>query len=67
MEVKKDLMYTKDHEWVKIEGEEAYVGLCDYAQNQLGEIVYVELPDVDDEFDVEDAVAAIESTKAASD
>ncbi|WP_099950865.1 glycine cleavage system protein GcvH [Ezakiella peruensis] len=67
MEVKKDLMYTKDHEWVKIEGEEAYVGLCDYAQDHLGEIVYVELPDVDDEFDVEDAVAAIESTKAASD
>ena len=67
MEVKKDLMYTKDHEWVKIEGEEAYVGLCDYAQDHLGEIVYVELPDVDDEFDVEDTVAAIESTKAASD
>ena len=67
MEVKKDLMYTKDHEWVKIEGEEAYVGLCDYAQDHLGEIVYVELPDVDDEFDVEDSVAAIESTKAASD
>ena len=67
MEVKKGLLYTKDHEWVKIEGEEAYVGLCDYAQDHLGEIVYVELPDVDDEFGAEDAVAAIESTKAASD
>lgn len=67
MEVKKDLLYTKDHEWLKVEGEEAYVGLCDYAQSHLGEIVYVELPEVDDEFDKEDAVAAIESTKAASD
>ncbi len=67
MEVKKGLLYTKDHEWLKVEGEEAYVGLCDYAQSHLGEIVYVELPDVDDEFAKEDAVAAIESTKAASD
>lgn len=67
MEVKKDLFYTKDHEWLKVEGDEAYVGLCDYAQDHLGEIVYVELPDEDDEFDAGDSVAAIESTKAASD
>lgn len=67
MDVKKDLYYTKDHEWLKVEGEEALVGLCDYAQDHLGEIVYVELPDEDDEFDEGDSVAAIESTKAASD
>ena len=67
MEVKKDLFYTKDHEWLKVEGDEAYVGLCDYAQDHLGEIVYVELPDDNDEFDAGDSVAAIESTKAASD
>ena len=67
MEVKKDLFYTKDHEWLKVDGEEAYIGLCDYAQEHLGEIVYVELPDEDDEFEAGDSVAAIESTKAASD
>ncbi|MDO5716166.1 MAG: glycine cleavage system protein GcvH [Tissierellia bacterium] len=67
MEIKKDLFYTKDHEWIKVEGEFAYVGLCDYAQSHLGEIVYVELPAEGDAFDAADALAAIESTKAASD
>lgn len=67
MEVRKDLYYTKDHEWLKLEGETALIGLCDYAQEHLGEIVYVELPSEDDEFEAGDAVAAIESTKAASD
>ena len=57
MEVKKDLFYTKDHEWLKVDGEEAYIGLCDYAQEHLGEIVYVELPDEDDEFEAGDSDA----------
>lgn len=46
MKVLKDLYYTKDHEWIKVEGNEGYIGLTDYAQDQLGDIVYVELPEV---------------------
>jgi len=67
MKVMKDLYYTKDHEWVKVEGDLAYVGITDYAQSSLGDIVYVELPEVDDEFEKEEAFGAVESVKAASD
>lgn len=67
MKVLKDLFYTNDHEWVKVEGELAYVGITDYAQHNLGDIVYVELPEIDDEFDQEEAFSAVESVKAASD
>ncbi|WP_297811938.1 glycine cleavage system protein GcvH [uncultured Finegoldia sp.] len=65
-EVAKDLLYTKDHEWVKKDGDVYQIGLADYAQDSLGDIVYVELPDVDDEIDAEDSVASVESVKAAS-
>ncbi|MBC8588167.1 glycine cleavage system protein GcvH [Paratissierella segnis] len=67
MKVLKDLYYTNDHEWVKIEGGEAYIGITDFAQHNLGDIVYVELPEIDDEFDKEEAFSAVESVKAASD
>ncbi|NMA86493.1 MAG: glycine cleavage system protein GcvH [Tissierellia bacterium] len=67
MKVLKDLFYTEDHEWVKVEGDEAYVGLADFAQDALGDIVYVELPEVDDEFEKEEGFAAVESVKAAAD
>lgn len=67
MKIVEGNFYTKDHEWVKIEGSEAYVGISDHAQDSLGDIVYVELPDVGDEFDKGDAFAVVESTKAASD
>lgn len=67
MKVVKDLFYSEDHEWVKVEGEEAYIGITDFAQDQLGDIVYVELPEVDDELEKEDDFSAIESVKAASD
>lgn len=67
MKVLKDLLYTKDHEWVKVEGDTAYIGITDFAQEQLGDIVYVELPEVGDEIDKEDVFSAIESVKAASD
>ena len=67
MKVVKDLYYTNDHEWVKVEGDEAYIGLADYAQDQLGDIVYVELPEIDDEFAKEEAFSAVESVKAAAD
>ena len=61
------LLYTKDHEWVKVEGDAATVGITDYAQEQLGEIVFVELPKVGKEFAAHKELAVVESSKAASD
>lgn len=67
METKSGLLYSNDHEWVKIEGEKAYVGITDYAQHALGEIVYVELPSVGDQINAGEVFGVIESVKAASD
>ena len=67
MKVAKDLLYSNDHEWVRVEGDDAFVGISDFAQHQLGDIVYVELPEVDDVLAKEDSFSAIESVKAASD
>jgi len=61
------LLYTKDHEWVKIEGKTATVGITDYAQQLLGELTYVELPAVGREFKFHDEMAVVESSKSASD
>lgn len=61
------LLYSEDHEWIKVDGNVATIGITDLAQDQLGEIVYVELPDVDDELDAGEAFGVIESVKAASD
>ena len=61
------LYYTKEHEWVKVEGNTAIVGITDYAQEMLGEITYVELPKLDKEVDAGDDLAVVESSKAASD
>lgn len=61
------LYYSNDHEWVRVEGQKAYIGITDFAQHALGEIVYVELPEVDDEFEAGDVFSVIESVKAASD
>jgi glycine cleavage system H protein len=65
-ETKNDLLYSKDHEWVRIEGSTAYIGITDYAQEELGEVVFVELPEVDGTFEKGDEIASIESVKAAS-
>lgn len=67
MKVEQGLFYTKDHEWVKVEGDVATVGIADYAQEHLGDIIYVELPDIDDEFDKGEAFSSVESVKAATD
>lgn len=67
MNLLKDLLYTKDHEWVKVEGEKAYIGITDYAQHALGDIVFVELTDAATELSVGDSFGAVESVKAASD
>jgi len=57
--------YTQDHEWINVDGESATVGITDYAQEQLGEVVFVELPDIDKEISKGDESAVIESVKAA--
>lgn len=67
MKVAKDLLYSNDHEWVRVEGDVAFVGISDFAQHQLGDIVYVELPEIDDDLAKEDSFSAIESVKAAAD
>lgn len=61
-----DLKYTKDHEWVRASGAEARVGITDYAQRQLGDVVYLELPDVGRRFKKGDVFGTIESVKAVS-
>lgn len=65
--VMNDCLYTKSHEYVRIEGLYAYVGITDYAQQQLGNIVYVDMPEVGDEVTAEEEFGAVESVKAASD
>ena len=61
-----DLKYTKDHEWVRVSGSEAVVGITDYAQKQLGDVVYLELPEVGRSFKKGDVFGTIESVKAVS-
>ena len=65
--VSEGLYYSESHEFVRIEGEYAYVGITDYAQHQLGNVVYVDMPDVDDEVAQGEEFGAVESVKAASD
>jgi len=67
MNVKSELFYTKDHEWVAINGDTATIGITDHAQSQLGDIVFVELPEVGTGVKVGDTLGVVESTKAVSD
>jgi len=67
MKIVEGIYYSKDHEWIKVEGDEVYIGITDYAQHALGEVVYVEMPEIDDELNSGDAFGVIESVKAASD
>lgn len=62
-----DLYYSDSHEFIKVEGDFGYVGITDYAQHELGNVVYVDLPDVDDEVSTGEEFGAVESVKAASD
>src|SRR5262249_17107627 len=61
-----NLHYSKDHEWVKVEGDAAVIGITDHAQDQLGDVVYVELPKVGDKFAANDPFGSVESVKAVS-
>ena len=67
MELREELLYSKSHEWVKEEGEEMVIGLTDYAQSELGDLVFVNLPEEGDELTVGEAFADVESVKAVSD
>ena len=64
--VPEDLHYSKDHEWVRVEGDVAVVGITDYAQNSLGDVVYVELPKAGEEFSANESFGSVESVKAVS-
>ena len=63
----KELKYTKDHEWIRYEGDEAYIGISDFAQSELGDLVFVNLPEIDDEVVAGEAFGDVESVKAVSD
>jgi glycine cleavage system H protein len=66
MNVPADLLYTKQHEWVLVEGGTAVVGITDYAQGELGDVVYIELPEEGQSFEMEESFGSVESVKAVS-
>ncbi|MBC8481685.1 MAG: glycine cleavage system protein GcvH [Planctomycetes bacterium] len=65
--IKKDLLYTSEHEWARVEGDIVTVGITDHAQELLGELTYVELPEVGAEVKIGDEIGVVESSKSASD
>ena len=67
MNIPKKLLYTKDHEWVHIENDVAVIGITDYAQSELGDIIFVELPDENTSFNCGDTVGTIEAVKTVAD
>jgi glycine cleavage system H protein len=64
--VPEDLHYSKDHEWVRVDGDQAIIGITDYAQDSLGDVVYVELPKAGEEFAANEPFGSVESVKAVS-
>ncbi len=67
MNIPSELKYTKDHEWVKIEGDMATIGITDFAQSELGDIVYVEVETVDETLDADEVFGTVEAVKTVSD
>ncbi|BAO75125.1 glycine cleavage system protein GcvH [Winogradskyella sp. PG-2] len=67
MNIPAELKYTKDHEWIKIEGDVATVGITDFAQGELGDIVYVEVETLDETLDIEEVFGTVEAVKTVSD
>ncbi|MGI6093492.1 MAG: glycine cleavage system protein GcvH [Veillonellaceae bacterium] len=67
MNIPKELKYSKDHEWVKVDGNRVTIGITDYAQIQLGDVVFVELPEVGAQITVDSGFSVVESVKAVSD
>jgi glycine cleavage system H protein len=64
--IPENLRYSKDHEWVKVEGDVASIGITDYAQHSLGDVVYIDMPRVGDKFGTHEAFGSVESVKAVS-
>ena len=67
MNIPDNLKFTKDHEWIRVEGEEAYIGVTDFAQGELGDIVYVEIETVGETIDKEESFGTVEAVKTVSD
>jgi len=67
LSVPEELQYTKSHEWIRTEGDTATIGITDHAQDELGDVVFVELPEVGTSFDAGDSFGTVESVKAVSD
>ncbi len=67
MNIPENLLYTEDHEWVKIDGDNAFIGVTDFAQKELGDIVFVEVETVDEELEKGDSFGTIEAVKTVSD
>lgn len=67
MDCPKDLLYTKEHEWIRVDGESGWIGITDYAQSQLGDIVLVELPKLGEKMGKNDSFGVVESVKTVSD
>jgi len=67
MEIRSELKYTKDHEWVKVEGNQAKIGITDYAQGELGDIVYVEIETLEESLGKEEIFGSVEAVKTVSD
>ncbi len=67
MNIPEELKYTKDHEWIRIEGDTAVIGITDFAQSELGDIVYVEVETVDETLDQEEVFGTVEAVKTVSD
>ena len=67
MNIPSDLLYTKNHEWIKIENGIATVGITDYAQGELGDIIFIELPDIGDSVQAKDSIGTIEAVKTVAD
>ena len=66
MNIPAELKYSKDHEWIRLEGETAYVGITDFAQHELGDIVFVDIDTVDEELEAEETFGTIEAVKTSS-
>ncbi len=67
MNIPENLKYSKDHEWLRVEGEEAFVGITDFAQSELGDIVFVEVETIDETLDKDEAFGTVEAVKTVSD
>ncbi len=67
MNIPENLKYSKDHEWLKVEGDEAYVGITDFAQSELGDIVFVEVETIDETLEKDETFGTVEAVKTVSD